>query len=141
MLMDYSPSTDRDILTQKAYATDELLLIRQRTHELYSVPKINFAEWVLDRITWQGDEVVLDVGSGPGTYFDLIRDRTPNGALVAGDLSMGMARKAHEHPLAGPMLNFDAQALPFANATFDIVLANHMLFHVPDLNQTLSEIQ
>ena len=138
--MDNSPSTDRDILTQKAYATDEWLLVRQRTHELYSVPKINYAEWVLDRIAWNGDEVVLDVGAGPGTYFDLLRDRIPNGALVAGDLSMGMARKAIEHPLTGPMLNFDAQALPFASGSFDVVLANHMLFHVPDLELTLSEI-
>ncbi len=139
--MSNSPGTDRDILTQKAYATDEMLSIRQRTHELYSVPKINFTEWVLDRIEWRGDERVLDLGSGSGTYFTLLRQRIPEGSLIAGDLSMGMARKAQEHPDAGIILNLDAQDLPFGDNCFDVVLANHMLYHVPDLDRTLSEIR
>src|SRR5260221_7696648 len=135
------PGTDRDILMHQAYATDELLLVRQRTHELYSIPKINFAEWVLDRITWEGNEHVLDVGSGPGTYFDLLRDRIPNGELVAGDLSLGMTRIAQQHPEAGHVLNLDAQTLPFEAGSFDVVLANHMLYHIPDLDTALSEIR
>jgi len=134
------PSTNRDILINQAYATDEMLLVRQRTHELYSVPKVNFIEWVLDRVTWRGDERVLDLGSGPGTYFDLVRQRIPNGELIAGDLSMGMARIASDHPQAGPIINLDAQSLPFASGLFDIVLANHMLYHVPDLDMALGEI-
>jgi SAM-dependent methyltransferase len=135
------PGTDRDILMNQAYASDEQLLVRQRTHELYSIPKINFAEWVLDRIVWSGNEHVLDVGSGPGTYFDLVRDRTPNGELVAGDLSFGMANKANQHPKSGPILNLDAQTLPFADHSFDVVLANHMLYHIPDLDAALVEIR
>jgi SAM-dependent methyltransferase len=135
------PGTDRDILMHQAYATDEMLLVRQRTHELYSIPKINFAEWVLDRIVWQGNEHVLDVGSGPGTYFDLVRGHIPNGELVAGDLSYGMTRIAQQHPEAGQVLNLDAQSLPFATASFDVVLANHMLYHIPDLDRALSEIR
>ncbi len=139
--MSNSPGTDRDILTQKAYATDDMLSVRQRTHELYSVPKLNFTEWVLDRIEWRGDERVLDLGAGPGTYFKLLRKRIPHGTLTAGDLSMGMARLAAAHPAAGNILNLDAQALPFADGSFDVVMANHMLYHVPDLDQTLTEIR
>src|SRR5258708_35439934 len=92
------PGTDRNILTQQAYANDELLKIRQRTHELYSFPKLNFNEWVLDRITWRGDEHVLDLGAGPGTYFALTRGRTPNGQLVSGAMSLGITRKALARP-------------------------------------------
>src|SRR5260221_8541638 len=138
--MTNSPATDREILTQQAYANDELLKVRQRTHELYSFPQLNFNEWVLDRITWRGDERVLDLGAGPGTYFALTRGRTPNGQLVAGDLSLGMARKALEHPDAGTVLNLDAQTLPFSDHVFDVILANHMLYHVPDLDATLEEM-
>src|SRR5437762_8525709 len=119
--MTYFPGTDRDTLTQKVYVTDEMLAIRQRTHELYSVPKINFAEWVLDRITWRGDEQVLDIGAGPGTYFDLVKARIPNGHLVAGDLSLGMARKAGQRPEAGLVVNSDTQSLPFPTGGFDVV--------------------
>lgn len=35
----------------------------------------------------------------------------------------------------------DAQALPFADATFDAVIANHMLYHIPDLPRALAEIR
>lgn len=34
----------------------------------------------------------------------------------------------------------DAQELPFADGSFDVVLANHMLYHVPDRPQALREI-
>src|SRR3954452_2726756 len=99
------PGTDREILTQKAYANDEMLAVRRRTHELYSVPKINFVEWVLDRITWQGNERVLDVGAGPGTYFNLVSARIPQGQLIGGDLSLGMVQKARQHPSGIPVAN------------------------------------
>jgi SAM-dependent methyltransferase len=135
-----SPGTDRDLLTQKAYATDEMLLLRQRIHELYSIPKINFTEWVLDRVGWRGDEIVLDIGSGPGTYFDQLVPRIPQGHLLAGDLSLGMMRQANKRVQAGLTLNIDAQALPFPDRVFDVILANHMLYHVPDLDQALGEI-
>ena len=134
------PGTDRHILTQKAYATDEAYATRKRTHETYSIPKIDFPEWVLDRVTWRGDEVVLDIGSGPGSYFDVLATRIPDGRLIAGDLSFGMVQKAAHHPKADMMLNGDAQTLPFSSGVFDIVLANHMLFHVPDIDKALSEI-
>ncbi len=135
------PGTDRNILTQQVYATEETLSVRQRTHEMYSVPKVNFAEWVLDRIHWHGDERVLDIGAGPGTYFGALAPRIPRGQLVAGDLSLGMVRKAAKHPQAGHLLNADVQRLPFPAGSFDVVLANHMLYHVPDLDQGIEEIQ
>ncbi len=34
----------------------------------------------------------------------------------------------------------DAQAIPYADQTFDTVLANHMLYHVPDRPRALREI-
>src|SRR5258707_8629748 len=139
--MTNSPATDREILTHQAYANDELLKVRQRTHELYSFPQLNFKEWVLDRIAWRGDERVLDIGAGPGSYFTLTRGRIPKGQLVAGDLSLGMARQAVENPDAGTVLNFDAQTLPFSDGAFDVILANHMLYHVPDLDATLVEFR
>jgi len=137
-----NPGTDPDILTSQAYSNDENLVIRYRTHELYSRPKVDFAQWVVDTLHWRGDEIVLDVGSGPGSYAKLVQDRTPQGAYVAGDLSLGMARKAREQ-VDGPhthALNLDAQQLPFPDASFDVVLANHVLHHVPDIDQALAEI-
>ena len=38
-----------------------------------------------------------------------------------------------------PQIKLDDQALPFDAGTFDAVVANHMLYHVPDLDAALSE--
>jgi len=35
----------------------------------------------------------------------------------------------------------DAQSIPYAHETFDIVIANHMLYHVPDRPKALAEIK
>jgi len=137
------PRTDRETLITAAYATDEHLAVRYRIHEQYTRPSVDFQQWLLDTLQWSGDEWVLDVGCGPGTYFKGVAARAPRGRHVAGDLSFGMARQARQNSAAETfaVVNLDAQRLPFADATFDVVLANHMLYHVGDLPGTMAEIR
>ena len=59
----------------RMYLTDEALRIRQEIHELYSEPKLDFPEWAIGSVKWQGDETVLDVGSGPGRYYHALHAR------------------------------------------------------------------
>ncbi len=140
-MTDSDPGTDRARLTRQAYVSDEHLAIRYRTHELYSRPKIDFRQWVLDTFLWQGDEWVLDVGAGPGNYFEPLRVRIPDGLLIGGDLSLGMTRSARERAVAAraQVLAFDAERLPFPDGAFDVVLANHMLYHVGEIDRALAE--
>ncbi|MBN1965520.1 MAG: class I SAM-dependent methyltransferase [Anaerolineae bacterium] len=142
-MTDSNSPMERDPLIKKAYATDEYLSVRYRTHELYSQPKMDFRQWVVDTFPWRGDEWVLDIGAGPGSYFGPVQERIPHGRHVAGDLSFGMARQARTHPGAAriQVLNLDAQSLPFPAQTFDVVMANHMLYHIPDIHRALSEIR
>jgi SAM-dependent methyltransferase len=60
------------------------------------------------------------------------------------DQSTGMVAQAISTLGALPHFRFsvaDAQALPFATASFDVVAANHMLYHVPDRGKALAEIR
>lgn len=143
IMSDSNATTDPGVWTQEAYATDEQLAVRIRTHEHYTQPQMNFPEWVLDKLTWRGAERVLDIGAGTGQYFDLVRQRAPQGHLLAGDLSLGMLGRARDHAAATGIafVNLNAQHLPFADQTFDVVLANHMLYHVPDIAATVAEIK
>lgn len=140
---DLDARTDRGLLTKRAYADDAQLAVRYKIHEEYSRPKLDFQRWVVETYAWRGDERVLDVGAGSGGYFELVQARIPNGTHVAGDLSFGMAHQAGQHAAALPLavVNLDVQALPFPDRTFDVVLANHMLYHVPDLDAALIEIR
>ena len=120
---------------QNQYATQTNLQIRVETHEKYSFPKMDFAAWVLDHVPWRGRERVVEVGCGSGVYARLTQARAEY--YVAGDLSLGMLQSL---PADIPRLNLDAQQLPLANESVDVILANHMLYHVPDQDAAAAHI-
>lgn len=63
--------------------------------------------------------------------------------LIFGDLSFGMASEAARTlGSAFPAALFcgDVQNLPFSSVDFDVVIANHMLYHVKNLDRGISEI-
>jgi SAM-dependent methyltransferase len=139
---------DPKVLRQDAYADDTHLDVRCRTHKLYTLNPVDFGQWTLERLQWRGDERVLDVGCGPG---DLLRkmahlrleagQRAGRGVLLGFDFSPGMVAKAVESATGLPVHYFvaDAQHLPFSDRAFDVVLACHMLYHVPDVGQAVAE--
>ncbi|MHA2104192.1 MAG: class I SAM-dependent methyltransferase [Candidatus Hodarchaeales archaeon] len=45
-----------------------------------------------------------------------------------------------QYPVSFDFSVVDAQSLPFVNNKFDVVIANHMLYHVPDIQKTINEI-
>lgn len=124
------------------YADDTRLNVRYRTHALYTVDPVDFGQWTLGRLAWRGDERVLDMGCGPGNLLcEMARQRPGWRALVGFDLSPGMARRAAELAQGLPVHFFvgDAQALPFPDACLDVVMARHMLYHVPDIDRAVAE--
>jgi SAM-dependent methyltransferase len=128
--------TDRDSLRQQ-YGDPSRLRTRVRAHELYGERKESFRSWVIDQLDLMPGELIADVGCGPGTYFELLRER---GARVVGcDLSPGMVTEALTKGF--PALVADAQHLPFERASFDRVMCNHVLYHVPDQKQAILELR
>jgi len=114
------------------------LHIRQETYRRYGVPQVDFPNWVQRRIHWRGDERMLDVGCGAGDYFPRILQNHPQVRYAGVDLSL---TKMRSHPYPAGLAQADAQVLPFADASFDVVMANHMLFHVPNIDIALREFR
>jgi SAM-dependent methyltransferase len=85
---------------------------------------------------------VLDVGCGPG---ELLREMARQGdgwdLLVGFDFSTGMAIQAWSAAKDLPVRVFvgDVQAIPSPDACFDVVMARHMLYHVPDIDRAVAE--
>jgi SAM-dependent methyltransferase len=64
--------------------------------------------------------------------------------IVLADFSPGMVQKAKQRLGARLSLRYavaDVQALPFADRDFGTVIANQVLYHVPDRARALSEIR
>lgn len=80
---------------------------------------------------------ILEVGCGDGRFSEQLRDAL-GARVVAMDFSPGMAAQA---ALRGLDVQVgDIQAMPWPDAHFDVVVANWMLYHVPDLQRGLAEI-
>jgi SAM-dependent methyltransferase len=101
--------------------------------------------WVFDQLILPLGAVVLEVGCGPGLLWEKNAARLePSWRVWLSDLSSGMLTAAKERLKGAPIRGYaslDAQALPFPDATFDAVIANHMLYHVPGVGRCLHEVR
>ena len=88
----------------------------------------------------------LDIGTGPGLIPIMLAARAPGLRLTGVDLSEPMlqkARKAAEAAGVADRLDFrlgDAKSLPFSKQSFDLVLCNSLLHHLPAPLALLKEI-
>lgn len=124
------------------YSDTSRLKTRIEAHRRFSERSESFAGWVVDGLDVGSDDLVLDAGCGYGACFDELRRR---GARIVGiDRSAAMAEKASQSEDDGAPLGLgvgDLQSLPIADGAMDRVLANYVLFHVPDVSQALREIR
>jgi SAM-dependent methyltransferase len=90
------------------------------------------------------DACVLEIGCGSGNLWAENTKRIPEGwQITLTDASPGMICEARlrlsgSHSFRYQVAN--AQQLPFADESFDAVIAAHMLYHVPDRDKAFSEI-
>ena len=128
-----------DDAIRRYYATDHNLRILDETCAKYAVPPTDYASWTLDALAWRGDEVILDIGAGSGSHYARLIQSQPNIDYYAIDLSPGLLQM---HPGAPERLTVgDALRLPFADDSFDVVMANHVLYHLSDIDRALVEIK
>ena len=80
---------------------------------------------------------VLEVGGGPGELAARIRDDLGCDVVMV-DISPRMVELARERGVDAQV--GDAASLPFADGSFDCVLAAWMLFHLPDVDRGLAEL-
>ncbi len=138
--------SNQGYLRQEQYRNSRNLQARIDLHARFSSNRYGWQRWIFDQIAGlPAKSRILEVGCGPGNLWSENEQRLPSGwRLMLSDFSPGMLQEAREnllsirHQIAFAVL--DAQKIPFGNATFDAVVANHMLYHVPDRPATLAEI-
>jgi ubiquinone/menaquinone biosynthesis C-methylase UbiE len=127
------------------YSNSANLDARIQLHARFSTNSYGFHRWVFDHYDFQKSSKILELGCGNGAIWKANYARiSPTWEVVLSDFSAGMLRDAEKN-LAGKVFNFsfkviDAQAIPYDNGIFDVVIANHMLYHVPDRKKALAEI-
>ena len=130
---------------KKQYASSENLSTRISIHDKYSTNKLGFANWIFQNYRFEPGMKVLELGCGTGDMWrnrdDMIRDRE---LLVLSDFSDGMVETSRQN--VGEYDNvvyrtIDIMDIPYEDGCFDAVIANMMLYHVPDICRALSEVR
>lgn len=133
-----------DPQTVEQYRNDANLTARINLHRRFSTSRISWNRWVFDQMRLPQRARVLELGAGTGLLWSENHDRLPAGLeLVISDSSEGMLRAAREQLDGVPGVEFrqmDAAHIPDGDRTFDVVIANHMLYHVSDRAAVFSEV-
>jgi ubiquinone/menaquinone biosynthesis C-methylase UbiE len=139
--------TDQQYLTQDQYKDASNLDARIAIHQKFSTNPQGWFQWVFDAlIKLPAESKILELGCGSAEMWKECVTRIPAGWVITlTDLSDGMLDAAWRNlvPL-GRNFKFeqmDAQSIPYGDRTFDVVIASHMLYHVPDREKALHEIK
>ena len=127
------------------YSTADKLNTRISIHSKYSVNRQGFGNWITAHYDIRPGMSVLELGCGTGEMWageqEIIRGCS---RFILSDFSEGMLEKAKESLRGLNGIEYrviDIQEIPFPEDTFDVVIANMMLYHVPDLSKGLSEVR
>jgi ubiquinone/menaquinone biosynthesis C-methylase UbiE len=140
-----SSISDPSYLSEQ-YGDASNLNARFAIHERFSTNKLGWHRWVYERFALPPRCQILELGCGPAYLWATNLSRIPAGwSVVLSDFSPGMLEDAQQN-LADRAGRFrfevvDAQSIPFEDHSFDAVIANHMLYHLPDMAKALSEIR
>lgn len=127
--------------TAAHYKDSSKLAVRGGFHARFSGR--SWFGWVDERLGLKPGSRVLDVGCGPGWFWAACKHLPDDLDLSLLDQSAHMVEQAKgrlSHLRIDRAVVTDATSLPFPNASFDTVVAMHMLYHVPDPSVVLREM-
>ena len=127
------------------YKNGANLDIRIQLHDRYTTNPEGWFRWIYRQLELKPGQRVLELGCGNGQLWKDNLDRLPPGVqIVLSDASPGMVEDAREslRTREDPRFSwkvFDCARIPFPDRSFDLVIANHLLFYVKDIGAALEE--
>lgn len=125
------------------YQNSTNISARIRLHRDYSTNPEGWFPWLFKHLNLKSGLRVLELGAGSGTLWSQNINEIPEDiSIILSDISEGILADAKQeigqhHQFKYKV--FDAEKIPFEDNSFDVVIANHMLFYCNDINQALKE--
>ena len=129
----------------KQYSNSKNFMARVELNRRFGTNPYKWTLWLFDQIEFKKGAKVLELGCGNGILWKSNISKIPEdtritlsdfsqGMLDDARVTMGEDEKRFEYDV------IDAQEIPYPDDSFDIVIANLMLYHIPDREKAISEI-
>ncbi len=135
---------EKSLKSQYQDATN--LSARIRLHRDYSVNQQGWFPWVFEQCQICPGMRILELGCGDGAlWVENLQAIPASCSITLSDISEGMLRDARrtigQDDPRFSYAAFDCCAIPCPDASFDLVLANHVLFYCHDLPSVFREVR
>lgn len=127
------------------YRNSTNISARIRLHRLFSSNKQGWFPWIYEHCQITEGMKILELGCGNGRLWIENKAKLPADCeIILSDISEGMIRDVRrEQSLQDDRFSFaafDCHAIPYEDASFDLVIANHVLFYCKDVDRVCSEV-
>lgn len=131
---------------KKQYQDASNVSARIHLHQLYSQNQQGWFPWLFQQYPITSNMRVLELGCGDGTLWLHNLELLPSDiGIILSDISTGMLGDARRmigsDDIRFQFQAFDCHSLPFSDQTFDLIIANHLLFYCDDIQKVCSEVQ
>lgn len=128
------------------YKNSSNLNIRIGLHQKYSQNPTEWFDWIYQQLHIKENDKILEVGCGTGELWKHHKEELPKGvSILLSDQSFGMVKDARKNISGNSEIfdyeTFDCRRIPKKDQSFDKVIANHVLFYLPDRQEALKEIK
>ena len=127
------------------YRNSTNISARIRLHRLFSSNKQGWFPWIYEQCQITEGMKILELGCGNGRLWIENKAKLPADCeIILSDISEGMIRDVRrEQSLQDDRFSFaafDCHTIPYEDASFDLVIANHVLFYCKDVDRVCSEV-
>lgn len=138
--------TNMEKSMKNQYQNASNISARISLHSLYSQNKEGWFPWIFRQCDIHPSMKILEAGCGDGALWTENLNLLPEKiSITLSDISEGMLRDARRAVGASDRRfsyrRFDCTKIPFEAASFDLVIANHVLFYCENLPSVCREIK
>lgn len=137
--------TDMETELRTQYQNATNINARIALHRDFSVNPEGWFPWLFRQMPLKPGMKVLELGCGNGALWLENLSHIPSEiSILLSDSSEGMVREVQHKLSEDRRFSFqtiEMDHIPYSDQSFDLVIANHVLFYSNDLDQTLREIR